>query len=109
MPKLSVLDFILLEKILHFTITEFTFERRNETLGLLKGDLENIIVSEQDIINNTKRIFGELDINSAFKTSLLEFIEQPEIQKYGFFYAKFFLEDLLISFKEIHYLFNLYD
>ncbi len=93
--ELSILEFLILDRIRYWSITGFSFEKRDESLRLLKTDLINDISSERFIIEELKKNLDILQIHEDLKVEFLNFININ--QKFGFFYIKDLLKNLLIS------------
>jgi hypothetical protein len=93
--KLSILDFLILNRVRYWAITGFTFERRSELLKMLKNDLINEILSQQSLIKDLKRNLQIFQSNINLKNDLLDFIELNK--NFGFFYIKILLENLVES------------
>jgi len=52
---LTLLDFLVLDRIRFYSVSGLGFERRNETLNEIKSDLLNGIITERSHINNLKK------------------------------------------------------
>jgi len=93
--KLSILDFLILNRVRYFAIAGFAFERRIELLKMLKNDLINEILSQRSLITDLKTNLHIFHTNLRLKEKILEFIELNK--KFGFFYIKTLLESLVAS------------
>ncbi|MFX1316483.1 MAG: hypothetical protein ACFE9T_11505, partial [Promethearchaeota archaeon] len=93
-PKLSILDLFIMTRLNSFSIQGFTFERRIETLNAIKSSINNKILSEKDIVHNINNYFKKIDESDKYKSDLKRFLDK--FQRYGFFYVKNLLNDLLI-------------
>jgi len=94
--KLSLLDWLILDRIRYFSITGFGFERRNETLIALKSDLLNEVRSQRVLIEDLKKNYENINLSIELKDKFLNFIESN--QDFGFFFIKNMLNSLLITF-----------
>ncbi len=90
---LSPLDFLILDRIQNFSASGLGFERREETLHILKSDLLNTIITHRSIIKNLKNTLKLFHSSIALKNELLQLIE--ENKNFGFFSIKSILEDIL--------------
>ncbi|MHA1476615.1 MAG: hypothetical protein ACTSPU_00300 [Promethearchaeota archaeon] len=95
--KLSLLEWILIDRIRYFSITGFGFEKRDKNLSLLKSDLINEIISQQALISELKKNLKHIYSSLGLKEKILSFIEKNE--KFGFFYIKNILNEYLTVFK----------
>ena len=88
--ELSLLDFLILDRIRFFSVSGFGFERRTETLDVLKSDLLNEIITQRAQINNLKEILNLFHNSIDLKVDFLQFLDV--YKKFGFFYIKEMLE-----------------
>ena len=95
-PKLTLLDWLLLDRIRYYSLTGFTFERRAGTLKLLKSDLINEVISQRKFIANLKSNLLLIHSSSELKDSFLDFLKANE--SFGFFYIKNMLSKYVIIF-----------
>jgi hypothetical protein len=91
--ELSLLDFLILDRIRFFSISGFGFERRRDVLKTLKSDLINEIITERSKINNIKDVLDVFHKSSDLKADLLQFLDLNK--KFGFFTMKELLEENL--------------
>jgi len=111
--KLSILDFIILDRIRYFSITGFSFEQRNVALRRLKSDLIHEIISQKKVIKDFKNTVRNLRKNKQIINRFTNFIETNK--KFGFFYIKEILITLIDSIQNTidiidkHKINNLYD
>jgi hypothetical protein len=94
-PELSILDFLILERVRYWSYKGFGFERRTETVKSLKSDLINEILSQRALINNLRANLKKLHDNEELNRNFINFIDKNE--QFGFFYIKIMLEDILYS------------
>jgi len=94
-PNLSLLQFILLDRIQWFSISGLGFERRTETLNVLKSDLLNEIISQRSIIKSLKNTLSEFHVNKDLKEKFLEFLDNNS--KFGFFFTRTMLAEYLTT------------
>lgn len=103
-PQISLLEWLILDRIRYFSITGFGFERRNETLGTLKSDLINNVIVEQNLIQELKRNLNFTEISKSSKENILVFLSKN--QKIGFFHIKKNLSEILGLIKLINNILN---
>lgn len=92
--ELSILDYLVIDRIRHFNVSGFGFERGTEILNVLKLDLLNEIINQRTLIKNLKNILNSFYVDNDLKTEFLQFIDI--YKKCGFFYLRKILEDYLI-------------
>jgi len=92
-PKLSLLEFLIIDRVRFFSFFGFGFERRTETLNVLKSDLINEIVSQRTIITNLNRVLNNFYVSENLKSGFLQFLNKNI--KFGFFSIKKMLEEYL--------------
>lgn len=111
---LSILDFIILDRVRYYSITGFSFDQRNKALRTLKSDLIYEIISQKKIIKNLKKSVNEIREKRTNLNSFIKFIENNKI--FGFFFILEVLKDLkekidrlinLIHKKDINSLYDL--
>jgi len=108
-PELSVVDLNIFDKLINFSITGFTFERRIETLRQFKEDMKDVIRSEEKVVGDIKEAFEKLRSKNEYRTDLLLLINKfhgseessQEPRKSGFFSIQFFINDLLECLDEV--------
>jgi len=92
--KLTLLDWLIIDRIRYYSQTGFNFERRAGTLKLLKSDLINEVISQRKFITNLKTNLLNIHSSSELRDSFLEFLKTNE--SYGFFYIKNILSKYII-------------
>lgn len=95
--KLTLFEFLLLDRIRFYSINSFGFERRNNTLNILKSDLLNEITDQQVNIRNFKTIFKIFHDSSDLRREFLSFLELNRTQ--GFFFIKAILIEYITILK----------
>ena len=95
--KLSLIEWLLIDRVRYFSITGFGFEKREKNLNLLKSDLINEIISQQALISELKKNLKQIHSSLGLKEKILNFIENNE--KFGFFYIKNILNEYITVFK----------
>ncbi len=91
--KLSILDYLILDRVRYFSITGFAFERRTETLRALKSDLLNEILSQRALIRELKKNVEVFYKDEDLKNKILTFLDSN--RWLGFFYIKELLGTLI--------------
>ncbi len=104
MPSLSLLDWLIIDRIRYFSQTGFNFERRAGALKLLKTDLINEIISQRKFITDLKTNLLTIHSSLKLKNNFLEFLKTNE--SFGFFYIKNILNDYIITFNVIKDILN---
>ena len=99
MPSLSLLDWLIIDRIRYFSQTGFNFERRAGSLKLLKTDFINEIISQRKFITDLKTNLLTIHSSLKLRNSFLEFLKTNE--SFGFFYIKNMLNDYIITFNII--------
>ena len=94
--SLSLLDWLIIDRIRYFSQTGFKFERQAGTLRLLKLDLIYEVISQRKFINDLKINLTTIHSSSTLRDSFLEFIKSNE--SFGFFYIKNMLHKYIIVF-----------
>ncbi|MFX0003669.1 MAG: hypothetical protein ACFE9J_09300 [Candidatus Hermodarchaeota archaeon] len=84
--NMSLFDWLIFEKVSHASVTGFTFERKAETLHLIKDELLNHIVSEKELISDLKTSLNIFNKSPDLKSEILEFLDQNK--RFGFFYIE---------------------
>jgi len=95
--KLSILEWLLIDRIRYFSITGFGFEKRAESLNLLKSDLINEIISQQALISELKKNLKYIYSSPSLKKNILNLIDKNE--KFGFFYIRNILNEYVTVFR----------
>ena len=101
LKKLSLLDFIILDRVRNLSFTGFGFERRESTLKDLKSDLlkeisyqKNVIVQLRNAVDRFSSRFSESpDLKKKFFNLL------QNNQRYSFFTFKEYMEQIVESLK----------
>ena len=73
--KLTLLDWLIIDRIRYYSQTGFNFERRAGTLKLLKSDLINEVISQRKSITNLKTNLLNIHSSSDLRDSFLEFLK----------------------------------
>lgn len=84
--KLTLLDWLVIDRIRYYSQFGFNFERRAGTLKLLKSDLINEVISQRKFITDLKSNLLIIHSSSELRDSFLEFLKINE--SFGFFYIK---------------------
>lgn len=92
--KLSLSDWIILDRLRYVSVTGFTFEKRSETLRYLNSDLEDQILSQRALIEGIEEKLSKIYKSPKFKEEFIEFIDK--YNNFGFFYVKEILSNLLV-------------
>lgn len=91
--KLSLLDWLIFERVGQTSLTGFGFERRAETLQSLKDELLNHIESERFLISKLRASLTIFYESKILKNNLFDFLERNK--KFGTFYIKNMLQQVL--------------
>ena len=102
--KLSLLDWLIIDRIRYFSQTGFNFERKAGTLKLLKSDLINEVISQKKFIEDLKFNLSVIHSSTLLRDNFLDFIKINE--SFGFFYIKNMLHKYTIVFDLIKDLLN---
>ena len=99
-PTLTILDFLLFDRITGYSVVGFGFEKKAETLKTIKSDLLSEISTERAKIKNLKTVLNSFHNSEELKAEILKLLK--ENKRFGFFYIKMMLEDYntLIGFIE---------
>ncbi len=100
--ELSLLDFLVLDRIRFYSVSGLGFERRNDTIHKIKSDILNGIITEQTQIKNLRKILKHFYESNDLSTEFLHFLDVNK--NFGFFYIKTILEtsyDLLKFMKRV--------
>jgi len=92
--KLSLLDYLILNRVRSWSIVGFSFERKEKTFRNLKSDLINEILSQRALITNLKNSLGIFHKSPQIKSEFLRLLEKN--QNFGYFYIKELLEKILL-------------
>ncbi|MFW9897200.1 MAG: hypothetical protein ACFFD7_15465, partial [Candidatus Thorarchaeota archaeon] len=98
--NLSLLDWLIIDRIRYYSQVGFNFERRSGTLKLLKSDLVNEVISQRKFIEDLKSTLLIFHSSTTLKDSFLEFLKANE--NFGFFYIR----DMLLKYVTIFDLIN---
>lgn len=97
--NLAILDFLILDRIRWFSFSGLGFERRDESIKILKSDLFDEIISQRSFISelkeNLKELYKEKDIRTEVITLIDKYMEK------GFFFLKSVLETYLDVIKDL--------
>ena len=94
MPNLSILDWLIIDRVRYFSQTGFNFERRAGALKLLKTDLINEIISQRKFITDLKTNLLIIHSSLKLRREFLEFLKTNE--SFGFFYIRNMLNAYII-------------
>jgi hypothetical protein len=89
--ELSLLDFLVLDRIRFFSTNSFGFEKRAKTLEDLKTDYINELIYQRFLINELKTTTLEFYNNEELKINFLRFLDNN--QMYSIFFLKNILSD----------------
>ncbi len=92
--ELSLLDFLIIDRIRFFSVSGLGFERRNDTLNIIKSDLLNIIINERTKVKDLRVILEEFHNFEDLKKKFLYFLERNK--KFGFFFIHSLLKECLV-------------
>ena len=95
MKRLSLLDFIILDRARILSFTGFGFERRESTLRDLKSDLLNEISYQKNIIDLLGNVLDRFSKSPDLKKKLLNLIQNNK--KYSFFTFKEYMKQIVES------------
>ncbi|MFX0083886.1 MAG: hypothetical protein ACFE94_19210, partial [Candidatus Hodarchaeota archaeon] len=104
--RLSMFDYILLERVRHVSITGLTFDKRVETLRFIKEDIKNEIRKQKDLSKKFKDSFDSISRSPLLREHFLQILEKNKSQ--GFLYTYFQLKailqclDLFINLLNVH-------
>jgi len=96
---LTLLDWLLIDRIYGYSITSLGFEKKTEILTKIKEDLLNEIENQRKLIKDIKKILNEICNSPNLKSKTLALIENN--MKYGFFYIKKMLDHYMSIFELI--------
>lgn len=93
--NLSLLDWLVLDRIRYWSITGFGFERRTETLRDIKIDLFNEIRSKRVTLEKLNNNLKKLQQEENLKNELINLLVNNA--GFGFFYIRKLLNDIMKS------------
>jgi len=88
--KLSLLDFLVLDRIRFYSVSGLGFERKKEAIKRLKSDLLNEVITERAKIKDLRDILKIFRESNYLTMEFMHFLEAN--QEFGFFYIKKMLE-----------------
>ncbi len=91
--ELSLLDFLILDRIRMFSVTGFGFERNTETLATIKSDLVDEVITQQTLLTNLKKILNKFYVSENLQLQFFQFLK--ENVDFGFFSIKEILDEYL--------------
>ncbi len=91
--ELSLLDFLVLDRIRFYSVTGLGFERRNDMLNEIKSDLLSEIITQRAQIKSLRNILKIFYESIDLTTEFLHFLEINK--KFGFFFIKTTIETSL--------------
>ena len=97
--EVTLLDWLIIDRIRYVSLTGFNFERRAGTIKLLKTDLINEIISQRKFITDLKTNLTIIHSSLELRNNFLEFLKTNE--SFGFFYIKNMLNDYITTFRLI--------
>ena len=97
--EITLLDWLIIDRIRYVSLTGFNFERRAGTIKLLKTDLINEILSQRKFITDLKTNLTNIQSSLELRNNFLEFLKTNE--SFGFFYIKNMLNDYITTFRLI--------
>ena len=100
LQKISVLDYVILNRATHWSMDGFSFEKRSETLRTIKSDLFYEILSRGRLIRKLRKNIEYFQNNPQIRSEFLRILESN--QKFGFFYIKELIGNLSLSLNLIH-------
>jgi len=84
--EITLLDWLIIDRIRYVSQTGFTFERRAGTLKFLKSDLLNEVIGQRKLIDDLKSNLFFVHDSTKLKDLFLNFLKTNE--SFGFFYIK---------------------
>jgi len=94
--SLTLLEWLLIDRIYGFSITNLGFERKSETLTKLKEYLVNEIESQRKLIEDVKKNLDIINNSPNIRKLVLDFIDNNKLN--GFFYIKQVLDNYISLF-----------
>lgn len=98
-PNLTLLDFLILERIRFFSYVGINFSRKREISNIIKSDHSNFFIGENSLIEELENTLKILIDSPELRKEFLNFLERN--QNFGFFYIKDELEKWVNYFKII--------
>ncbi len=84
--KLSLLDWLILDRVQYGALNGFTFERSAGTLKNIKEDFKNEGLGQRKFVADLKTNLGRVHSSSQLKDLFLDFLTKNE--QFGFFFVK---------------------
>ncbi|NVM18045.1 MAG: hypothetical protein HWN80_10030 [Candidatus Lokiarchaeota archaeon] len=97
--KLTLLDWLIIDRIRYYSQYGFNFERRAGSLKLMKSDLINEVISQSKFITDLKSNLLIIQSLPKLRDLFLEFLKTNE--SFGFFYIKNMLHKYIVIFNLI--------
>jgi len=97
--QLSLLEIVILNRVMFWSTSGFSFERRTETLRTIKSDLFHEILSRRASIRKLRKNIEIFQENNELHKNLLQFLNKNK--NFGFFFIKERLESLISYLKLI--------
>ncbi|MFX0074724.1 MAG: hypothetical protein ACFE96_04745, partial [Candidatus Hermodarchaeota archaeon] len=94
--KLTLLDWLIIDRIRYYSQTGFNFERRAGTLKILKSDLMNEVISQRKFITDLKSNLLIFHSSSVLLDAFLKLLKTND--SFGFFYIKRMLTNYNVVF-----------
>ncbi len=91
--KLSILDYVVINRAYQWSMDGFSFERQTETTRTIKSDLFNEILSQRRLISRLRNNIESFQENLEVKKKFLNFLDLNK--SFGFFYILEILKNLL--------------
>jgi len=98
-PNLTLLDFLILERIRFFSYVGINFSRKREISNIIKSDHSNFFIGENSLIEELENTLKILIDSPGLRNEFVNFLERN--QNFGFFYIKDELEKWVNYFKII--------
>ena len=102
--KLTLFDWLVIDRIRYYSPYGFNFERRAGSLKLLKSDLINEVISQRKFITDLKSNLLIIQSSPKLRDLFLEFLKTNE--SFGFFYIKNMLHKYIVIFDLIQEILN---
>jgi len=97
LENLSLLDFLILDRVRNISFTGFGFERRESTLKDLKSDLLKEISYQKNIIVRLRNVLDQFTESPNLKKKFLNLLQNNK--NYSFFTFKEYMEQIVESLK----------
>jgi len=97
--KLTLLDWLIIDRIRYFSHAGFNFEKRAGALKILKTDLMDEVISQRKFITTLKSNLLIIHSSSELRDSFLEFLKSNN--SFGFFYIKTMLSKYINIFDSL--------